>query len=242
MATEINKRILVIIPCYNEAENISKLFDQLKEIRIKSCTVSPLFINDASTDSTKNVLEEKELLFLDNVVNLGIGGTVQLGFLYAHENNFDFAVQMDGDGQHPPRELTKLIEPLLNNEADVIIGSRFIDNKGFRSTFTRRLGIKFFSLLNKILVNISIKDPTSGYRAYNKNAIKELILYYPDEYPEPEAIVYMAHKKLRMKEVPVTMNERENGSSSIRQFTTLYYMAKVSLNSIILHFKMKFNG
>jgi glycosyltransferase involved in cell wall biosynthesis len=167
---------------------------------------------------------------------------VQLGFIYAFRNNFDYAVQIDGDGQHPPEELLKLIAPLMKDEADVLIGSRFIDYDSFQSTFMRRLGINFFSTLNKVLVNVTIKDPTSGYRAYNQKAIEALVEYYPDEYPEPETIVYLAHKKLRMREVAVKMLERQGGSSSIRKFTTVYYMLKVTLNSVLLHFKMKFNG
>jgi len=149
---------------------------------------------------------------------------------------------MDGDGQHPPGELHKLIEPLLKDEADVIIGSRFIDKEGFQSSVMRRFGINFFSKLNKMLVGVNIKDSTSGYRVYNKKAIAELIKYYPDEYPEPEAIVYLTNKKLKIKEVPVLMNERLGGVSSIRSFSSIYYMIKVSLNSIFLNLKMKTNG
>ncbi len=149
---------------------------------------------------------------------------------------------MDGDGQHPPSELHKLMEPLLNNKADVIIGSRFIDKEGFQSSVLRRFGIDYFSKLNKYLTGVSIKDSTSGYRAYNKSAIKELIKYYPDEYPEPEAIIYLTNKKLTIMEVPVIMNERVAGVSSIRRFTSIYYMVKVSLNTLFLHLKMKTNG
>jgi hypothetical protein len=239
---KIDQRVLIIIPCYNEAENVTLLYSDLLDVKIEGCSITPLFINDHSRDTTKEKLIGMGITFLDNPINIGIGGTVQLGFMYASENDFDFAVQMDGDGQHPPKELYKLIAPLLKNEADVIIGSRFIDNKGFQSSALRRLGINFFSLLNKSLVGIVIKDSTSGYRAYNKKAISEFIHYYPDEYPEPEAIVYLAHKKLKIREVSVLMNERVNGVSSIRRFSTIYYMIKVSLNSIFLHLKMKSNG
>ena len=239
---EINKKILIIIPCYNEQDNILLLQEQLKHVDIKNCTIQPLFINDYSSDNTKHTLEKSGALFLDNPINLGIGGTVQLGFMYAHANNYDIAVQMDGDGQHPPIELHKIISALLNNEADVIIGSRFIDKEGFQSSALRRFGIDFFSYLNKFLVGILIKDTTSGFRAYNKRAIIELINYYPDEYPEPEAIVYLINKKLKIKEVSVIMSERMAGVSSIRRFNSLYYMVKVSLNTLFLHLKMKWNG
>ncbi len=211
-------------------------------LKLEGCSISPLFINDHSTDSTYEKLTEMKVKFLDNPINIGIGGSVQLGFMYAEENNFDFAVQIDGDGQHPPKELNKLLTPLFNKEADVLIGSRFIDKIGFQSSPLRRFGINFFSHLNKFLVGASIKDPTSGYRAYNKKAILELIQYYPDEYPEPEAIVYLVHKGLKIKEVSVVMNERLMGVSSIKSFSTIYYMVKVSLNSIFLHLKMRSNG
>jgi glycosyltransferase involved in cell wall biosynthesis len=239
---EINKHILLIIPCFNEAENIPALYQAIKEIPTSAYKIHPLFINDASTDNTKQILETMSLTFLDNPINLGIGGTVQLGFMYAYENGFDIAVQMDGDGQHPPRELDKLIRPLFDDLSDVVIGSRFVNVKGFQSTFFRRLGIQFFCWLNKRISGVTIKDTTSGYRAYNRKAIVELINYYPDEYPEPEAIIYLLHKKLRIKEIGVTMNQRGGGKSSIRYFNTLYYMAKVSCNIIFLHLKLKFHA
>lgn len=236
-----NKKILVIIPCYNEAENIVALYNALKLASVKDCELVPLFINDASKDSTHKILCSLNVSFLDNPVNLGIGGTVQVGFMYALENDFFAAVQMDGDGQHPPVELHKLLGPLLSDDADVVIGSRFIDNKGFQSTGLRRTGIRVFLWLNKLLVGVDIKDATSGYRAYNKNAFAHLVKYYPDEYPEPEAIVYLANKKMRLMEVPVVMNERQGGVSSIRRLSSVYYMVKVTLNILFLQMRMK-NG
>ena len=238
----INKKLLIIIPCYNEQDNVSLLYEQLKKIQIDNCSITQLFINDYSSDNTGFTLDKIGATFLDNPINLGIGGTVQLGFMYAYENGFDIAVQMDGDGQHPPSELYKLILPLINNEGDVIIGSRFIDKEGFQSSALRRFGIDFFSSLNKFLVGVSIKDSTSGFRAYNRKAIFELINYYPDEYPEPEAIVYLVHKGLKIKEVSVLMAERLAGVSSIRRFSSIYYMIKVTLNTLFLHLKMKSNG
>lgn len=218
------------------------LYNELQMLKVEGCSISPLFINDNSTDTTCEKLMEMNVQFLDNPINIGIGGTVQLGFMYAFEKDFDIAVQMDGDGQHPPKELYKLLQPLLNHEADVVIGSRFIDKVGFQSSTLRRLGINFFSHLNKFLVGITIKDSTSGYRAYNRKAMFELVEYYPDEYPEPEAIVYLTNKGMQIKEVSVVMNERLMGVSSIRQFSTIYYMIKVSLNSIFLHLKMRSDG
>jgi len=240
--TEISKKILIIIPCYNEEKNVLALSEKLSLISISGCTIVPLFINDCSKDNTLKVLKESGLKHLSNPINLNIGGTVQTGFFYAYKNGFEYAVQMDGDGQHPPSELIKLIEPLLEDKADAIIGSRFVSKEGFQSSAMRRFGINFFSKLNKMLVGITIKDPTSGYRAYNRKALAELIEYYPDEYPEPEAIVYLCNKKIRIMEVPVIMEERQGGVSSIRHFNSIYYMIKVSLNSIFLHLKMRLNG
>jgi glycosyltransferase involved in cell wall biosynthesis len=237
--TAINNKVLIIIPCYNEAVNIPALLRAVHNTSITGCTIFPLFINDASTDNTLQILRSTGASFLDNPVNLGIGGTVQAGFIYAQENGFDYAVQMDGDGQHPPAELSKLLEPLLTGVADVAIGSRFIDHAGYRSTLLRRFGIKIFLWLNKVLVGIRIQDTTSGYRAFNTKAIAHLVHYYPDEYPEPEVIVYLVHKKLRLLEIPVIMNERQGGISSIRTFSSLYYMAKVTLNILFLHFRMR---
>jgi glycosyltransferase involved in cell wall biosynthesis len=231
--------ILLIIPCFNEERNIEALFNKIKSITIPGCKIQPLFINDASSDGTLDKFKQLNLSFLDNPVNLGIGGTVQLGFIYGFENNFDIAIQMDGDGQHPPAEGHKLITPVIKGDADVVIGSRFLGNEGFRSTFMRRFGIKIFLVLNRFLAGSDIKDTTSGFRCYNRKAMEKLVEYYPDEYPEPEAIVYLANKNMRIIEVPVVMNERQAGISSIRRLSSVYYMAKVTLNILFLHLRMK---
>jgi glycosyltransferase involved in cell wall biosynthesis len=239
--TDHNK-ILVVIPCYNEQDNILPLLDELKKVDIPNCSITPVVINDASSDDTRVRLLQSGVLFLENVVNLGIGGTVQLGFQYAFENKYDIAVQMDGDGQHPPSELHKILLPVINGDADVATGSRFLSITGFQSTFLRRVGIRFFYRLNKWLTGVSVKDSTSGFRAYNRKAFQFAVEYYPDEYPEPEMILYLAHKKIRIVEVPVNMHERLSGVSSINSFRSVYYMVKVSLNILFLHLKLRFNG
>ena len=241
MKTGINK-ILIVIPCYNEQDNILPLLGELTKINIENCEITPLVVNDASTDDTQNRLKSSGVLFLENVVNLGIGGTVQLGFIYAAENGFDIAVQMDGDGQHPPSELHKIVAPVIKGDAQMVIGSRFISQTGFKSTFLRRVGIRFFYRLNKWLTGVEVKDSTSGYRAYNAQAIRLAADYYPDEYPEPEMILYLAHKQVKIAEVAVNMNDRASGVSSINSFRSVYYMFKVSLNILFLHLKLKFNG
>jgi glycosyltransferase involved in cell wall biosynthesis len=236
-------KVAIIIPCYNEAENILALNNEINTtIFSDKYSIKAIFINDCSTDHTKQVLKENDIKHLNLSVNLGIGGAVQSGFKYALRNGFDVAVQMDGDGQHPPSELEKIIFPIFNLEADVVIGSRYIVNEGFQSSYLRRIGINYFKHLNQFLVGVTIHDSTSGYRAVNRKALKIVSEYYPDEYPEPESISLFALQNLKIKEVPVSMRERQSGKSSIRNYKTVYYMFKVTLGTIFLYIRLKFNG
>jgi len=157
---------------------------------------------------------------------------MQTGYKYALKNNYQIAIQMDGDGQHPPSELQKIFEGYNTSNPNVLIGSRFIENQGFQSSFLRRFGIKYFHWLNKILTGNSIYDITSGFRLYDIKSIKLVASRYPDEYPEPESLILFAKEKLLVKEVPVIMRERQGGVSSITSFSQLYYMVKVSLAMI----------
>lgn len=236
-------RVAIVIPCYNEQENILRLFNEIKNtIFSLPISVTPVFINDCSTDNTKEILNQYHIPHLDLPVNLGIGGAVQTGFKYAFNNNFDIAVQMDGDGQHPPSELEKILEPLITYKADVVIGSRYLTKEGFQSSSLRRVGINYFKHLNKLLVGTTIHDSTSGYRALNFKTIEIVSNYYPDEYPEPETIILYSLNNLIIKEVPVLMRERQGGESSIRAYKTIYYMFKVTLGTIFLYIRLKFNG
>ena len=236
--------IAIIIPCYNEEDNILSLYKEISSIahEARQYQITPIFVNDCSTDNTKQLLEDNNLTHLNLSVNLGIGGAVQTGFKYAYRNGFDIAIQMDGDGQHPPSELNKLILPILNNQTDVTIGSRYLTKEGFQSTALRRFGISYFKWLNKILVGIEINDSTSGYRAVNQKGMEVISAYYPDEYPEPESIVLYSLKNLKIEEVSVLMRERQYGKSSIRNYKTVYYMFKVTLGTIFLYIRLKFNG
>jgi glycosyltransferase involved in cell wall biosynthesis len=236
--------IAIIIPCYNEQDNILALYHEISSVANETSQyyITPIFVNDCSTDNTKQLLEDNNLTHLNLSVNLGIGGAVQTGFKYAYRNGFDIAVQMDGDGQHPPSELNKLILPILNNQTDVTIGSRYLTNEGFQSTALRRFGISYFKWLNKILVGVEINDSTSGYRAINQKGMEVISAYYPDEYPEPESIVLYSLKNLKIEEVSVLMRERQSGKSSIRNYKTVYYMFKVTLGTIFLYIRLKFNG
>jgi glycosyltransferase involved in cell wall biosynthesis len=235
--SEINKKVLIVIPCYNEQDSIASLLEELSRCSVPGATITALPVNDCSLDRTLEEIKKSNTPFLNLPVNLGIGGAVQSGLIYAYRNNYDIAVQMDGDGQHPPAELIKIITPILGNETDVCIGSRFLDNKGFQSTLARRTGIKFLSTLIKLFSGQTVSDCTSGYRAFNRKAIELCVEYYPDKYPEPESILYLIKKGIRVKETPVIMRERTGGVSSIRSFSSIYYMIKVSLAICFIQIK-----
>ena len=229
-------KIAIIIPCFNEESIVLQLSKEIeKTIFSLPIEVKAIFINDCSTDNTKQILKKNNLNHINLSVNLGIGGAVQTGFKYALRNGFDIAIQMDGDGQHPPSELEKIILPIYTNEADVSIGSRYINKEGFQSSALRRIGINYFKWFNKLLTGITIYDSTSGYRALNRKALEVVSDYYPDEYPEPEAIILYSINKLRIKEVAVIMRERQGGESSIRAYKTIYYMIKVTLSTLFLY-------
>lgn len=232
-------RILIVIPCFNEQDSIAKVIAEIRQARVLyGIDIHPLVVNDCSTDQTIKVVQSLGCLYLDLPVNLGIGGAMQAGYKYAYRNQFDIAVQMDGDGQHPADQLMPILTPILNNEADVVIGSRFLEKLGFQSSFMRRLGINYFRWLNHKLIGQSISDSTSGFRAFNRRTLAVVNEYYPDEYPEPEAVVQFGLHKLRMVEVPVQMRERQGGVSSIDSGKALYYMLKVTLGIIFIYLRL----
>lgn len=197
--------------------------------RKSNLLITPIVVNDCSTDKTGVVAENLNCIVLNLPVNVGIGSAVQTGFIYAHDNNYDYAVQIDGDGQHPPEYVPALLQEMREKNLDVVIGSRYVDKKGFQSSFARRTGIKYFRWLNKLLTGLEINDSTSGFRMINRKVLKVFKEYYPDEYPEPEAIVLYAKNNFRVREVGVEMRERRSGKSSIDTFGSLYYMWKVTL-------------
>lgn len=219
-------RKLVIIPAYNESENI---VNTVKEIKEKASDFDYVVINDCSSDKTLKILENNHLNYINLPVNLGIGGAVQTGYKYALEHEYDMAVQVDGDGQHDPAYLHSLEETLIKENADMVIGSRFIKNEGFQSTFARRMGIVYFTKMIKSLTGTTITDPTSGFRLVNKDVIALFANDYPRDYPEPESIVALLKRKKKVIEVPVQMKERQGGVSSIRLWNSVYYMIKVSI-------------
>lgn len=226
----MDKRILIIIPAYNEAGNIEKLVDSI--IRDYSC-YDYIVINDGSSDGTDSVCIRNSYNVINLPINLGIGGAVQTGYRYALENGYDIAVQVDGDGQHDLKYIEKLVEPIIEERADAVIGSRFLENKGFQSTAARRVGIRFLSGLIRMLCGSKIYDVTSGYRAVNKRFIKVFAEDYSYDYPEPEAIISVKMHRGVITELPVVMKERESGESSINLRNSVYYMIKVTLELII---------
>lgn len=236
MVGEKMKKVLIIIPAYNEQDNIK---DVITKIEKDYTQYDYVVINDCSQDKTKDILSKEKSCCLHLPVNLGIGGAVQTGYKYAMENDYDIAVQMDGDGQHNPEYIKDIIQPILDGEADSVIGSRFLIREGFQSSGLRRLGIKFLSSLIRIVCGVRVFDVTSGFRAVNRKCIELFAEEYAQDYPEPEAIVVSSMKGVRIKEVPVIMNEREGGVSSINGFKTIYYMIKVSLAILITRLTTK---
>lgn len=221
---------LVIIPAYNEGENIKTTIDEVVK---KAKGFDYVVINDCSTDNTKIICEKYKYNYIDLPINLGIGGAVQTGYRYGYREGYDLAVQVDGDGQHDPTFLNQMAEFLEKKDVDMVIGSRFIDKKGFQSSGTRRIGIKYFTILIKILTGKTITDPTSGLRMVNRDIMKEFAYDYPKDYPEPESVVSILRKKKKVEEIPVIMRERSGGVSSISLKKSVYYMIKVSLAILI---------
>lgn len=217
---------LVIIPAYNEERSIIATVHDIEE---NAKDFDYIIINDCSTDSTKRVCQENNLNCLDLPVNLGIGGAVQTGYMYAERNGYDIAVQFDGDGQHSARYLTKMAECIEKENQDMVIGSRFINNEGFQSSGIRRIGIRYFTGLIKFLTRKKITDPTSGMRMVNRKIICKFAQDYPKDYPEPESVVTILKEKYNVMEIPVIMNERTEGVSSISPLKSVYYMVKVSI-------------
>lgn len=240
MKTETNNlKVLIIIPCFNEEESISNLLNQLSDFKIDGYVFTILPVNDSSIDNTLSSIKQNSNLYLDLPINLGIGGAMQSGYQFALINNFDIAIQLDGDGQHPPQEILKLLNGFKVKNSDIVIGSRFLTCSGFQSTKMRRFGINFLKKLNKVLFKINVSDPTSGFRALNKKALKIVCDYYPDEYPEPEMISIFHINNLKITEVEVQMEERKGGESSISSVKSIYYIIKVTLNILLIYFKHK---
>lgn len=217
---------LVIIPAYNEEKSIEKV---VQDIRENAPSFDYIIVNDCSTDGTLALCREKGFEVLNLPVNLGIGGAVQTGYLYALKNGYDAAVQFDGDGQHDAGYLDVMLEMMVREQADMVIGSRFLKKEGFQSSGIRRLGIRYFAALIKALTGRTVTDPTSGMRLGNRRVIAYFAKNYPKDYPEPESVVAILRHGYKVLEYPVLMRRREEGISSISPSRSLYYMVKVTL-------------
>lgn len=222
----MSTRKLVIIPAYNESACIEKT---VRDIMEYAPDFDYIVVNDCSTDATGEICEKNGFHVLNLPVNLGIGGAVQTGYLYGMKHGYDLAVQVDGDGQHDPAFLNVMADKLEKEQLDMVIGSRFIEKKGFQSSGIRRVGIRYFSILIKILTGTRITDPTSGLRMVNRKVMREFASNYPKDYPEPESVVTILEKGCKVQEIPVIMRERMGGVSSISMKKSVYYMVKVSL-------------
>jgi hypothetical protein len=225
-----NKKILVIIPAYNEAGRVASL---VLELRQRHPAFDILIIDDCSQDATYEEARLTGAKVISLPFNLGIGGAVQTGIKYAGDHDYDAAVQVDGDGQHDPLYIADIIAPVLSGRLDMCVGSRFLSDSGFRSSFLRRIGIRFFCWLIGVLTGRELTDPTSGFRAYGRRAIEIFSHYYPIDFPEPEGLVVAERYGASIGEVPVVMRERKGGASSIRHLLTAYYMIKVTLAIIL---------
>ncbi|MDD6328027.1 MAG: glycosyltransferase family 2 protein [Eubacteriales bacterium] len=219
-------KTLVIIPAYNESENIVNTVTTLT----KHCPdVDYIIINDCSKDATEQICREHGFCYISLPINLGIGGGMQTGYRYAYENGYDIAIQFDGDGQHNAEYIPDLIAPIVNGEADMVIGSRFINKEGFQTSFMRRMGINMLGCVLRLFGRVKITDATSGFRAISREMIAFFSQHYAQDYPEPESIIAAASSGFHVKEVPVVMNERTAGVSSINTLKSVYYMIKVTL-------------
>jgi glycosyltransferase involved in cell wall biosynthesis len=187
-----------------------------------------LVVDDGSTDDTARLSRAAGARVVRAPFNLGIGGAVQTGFVFAREAGYDLMVQVDGDGQHDPGELGKLLDAMTPG-VDMVCGSRFLKKGEYLAPISRRAGIHIFAWLLSRFVGQAVTDPTSGFRLYNRRAIKLFADDYPHDYPEVEAVLMLHHHHLRMCEVPVRMFQRGGGSSSISSGKSVYYMVKVLL-------------
>lgn len=232
----MKNRSLAIVPALNEQESITQV---VSAIHASSPGFDVLVVDDGSTDATAARAEQAGAAVLIHPINLGIGGAVQSGYIYALANDYDLAVQIDGDGQHPPSELQKLIDRIgAEPRVDMVYGSRFLGERTYKQSFMRMLGIRIFCSVLSVITRQKVTDPTSGFRLANRRAIELFAHDYPHDYPEVEAILMMHRHSLKTAEVEVQMDDRETGSSSITWLHSGYYMLKVLLAVFIGLFRV----
>ena len=217
-------KLLIIVPAYNEEASLPGV---IKDLREQAPYADVLVVNDGSVDRTAVCAREQGANLLDLPFNLGIGGAVQSGYLYADRNGYDIAIQFDGDGQHVAGEIIKLVAPIQDGRADLVIGSRFMNFGGYQAPFFRKIGIGIFSVVLSRILGMTVTDSTSGFRAANRKTIRFFARTYPDDYPEVESLILLRKRNLNVVEVPVRMRDRTGGQSSITPIRSVYYMIKV---------------
>ena len=222
-------RTLFIVPAHNERQALPGVVADLRA----HAPGDILVVNDGSTDGTGDVARALGVFVLDLPCNLGIGGAVQAGLLFAREHRYDIAGQFDGDGQHCADQVAAIVGPVAAGEANVVIGSRFLVPSEYRPPLARRIGIAVFAWVNSLVLRRRITDSTSGFRAYDEGAIGFLAREYAHDYPEPEAVVTLVRHGFSVREVPVAMRDRQGGRSSITLLRSIYYMLKV-LTAIVV--------
>ena len=227
-----SNRHVAVVPAYNESGAIA---DVVRSLRQRAPEFDVIVVDDGSTDDTAVRAQEAGAVVVTLPFNLGIGGAVQTGFVYALEHGYDFMAQVDGDGQHDPAELRKLVAAIdVAAGPDMVCGSRFVgQERTYDAPLSRRTGIRLFALVLSRMVGQRITDPTSGFRLYNRRAIRLFARDYPHDYPEVEAVLMLHSHRLAMIEVPVQMHARGSGQSSITTVKSGYYMIKVSLALLV---------
>lgn len=231
----MEEKVLIIIPAYNEEESILSTYSTILEYnKTHTRQLTTIVINDGSTDSTENILVKNKIPHIKLIHNLGIGGAVQTGYKYAYEHGYDIAIQFDGDGQHDIHFVDDLVDPIVKKRANMTIGSRFVEGSTseFKSTKARQMGIRMISGFIKIFTNVKLYDVTSGFRAIDRTLIQEFSMNYPTEYPEPISTTNVLKHGKKVIEVPVKMNERQGGVSSIHSWKNVYYMINVLMSII----------
>lgn len=227
--TAVGARILVAIPAYREERKIGAVVKAVRD----HFPYDVLVVNDGSPDGTSEAARSAGAIVLDLPCNLGIGGAVQTAFLYALTRGYDAVARLDGDGQHDPADIHRILEPILREEADAVIGSRFLGEPLYRVSYPRIFGIRYFRILVNLFTGYRVTDPTSGFFAVNRRLMEFYAIHYPSDYPEVDAYILMHRLKARAVEVPVRMYEREEGKSSITPFRAMYYMVKVTMSFLI---------
>jgi glycosyltransferase involved in cell wall biosynthesis len=222
-----NSSYLAVVPAYNEAPSVAQV---VRALHRQAPQFEVLVIDDGSTDGTGQVAEDAGARVLRHPFNLGIGGAVQSGFIYALDNGYDYMVQVDADGQHLPEEIPKLLEVMDEDPSlDMVCGSRFLFDHGYPAPISRRTGIHLFAFLLSRIMGRRVSDPTSGFRLFNRRGIALFARDYPHDYPEVEAVLMVHFHRLKMREVSIRMLKRDGGVSSINSGKSVYYMSKVLL-------------